>query len=120
MASFSIIHHSSAINEKTKEKVAIKKLHRPFQSEIFAKRAYRELRLLKHMKHENVRRLNLTPLSLLLLQRPRIELWFYTTSQVVILKVFRHYLHKPCDGLAACSGCTLPLPNVRWDRPSTG
>uniref|UniRef100_A0A7N8X2A3 mitogen-activated protein kinase n=1 Tax=Mastacembelus armatus TaxID=205130 RepID=A0A7N8X2A3_9TELE len=44
----------SAINEKTKEKVAIKKLHRPFQSEIFAKRAYRELRLLKHMKHENV------------------------------------------------------------------
>uniref|UniRef100_A0A672JDC9 mitogen-activated protein kinase n=1 Tax=Salarias fasciatus TaxID=181472 RepID=A0A672JDC9_SALFA len=36
------------------EKVALKKLHRPFQSEIFAKRAYRELRLLKHMKHENV------------------------------------------------------------------
>lgn len=45
---------SSAINNKAKEKVAIKKLHRPFQSEIFAKRAYRELRLLKHMKHENV------------------------------------------------------------------
>ncbi|XP_058245956.1 mitogen-activated protein kinase 13 [Hemibagrus wyckioides] len=44
----------SAINEKTHEKVAIKKLHRPFQSEIFAKRAYRELRLLKHMKHQNV------------------------------------------------------------------
>uniref|UniRef100_A0A669E514 mitogen-activated protein kinase n=1 Tax=Oreochromis niloticus TaxID=8128 RepID=A0A669E514_ORENI len=43
----------SALNEKNKEKVAIKKLHRPFQSEIFAKRAYRELRLLKHMKHEN-------------------------------------------------------------------
>uniref|UniRef100_A0A8C5A479 mitogen-activated protein kinase n=1 Tax=Gadus morhua TaxID=8049 RepID=A0A8C5A479_GADMO len=40
----------SVTNEKTKEKVAIKKLHRPFQSEIFAKRAYRELRLLKHMK----------------------------------------------------------------------
>ncbi|MEQ2209980.1 Mitogen-activated protein kinase 13 [Xenoophorus captivus] len=44
----------SAINDRSKEKVAIKKLHRPFQSEIFAKRAYRELRLLKHMKHENV------------------------------------------------------------------
>uniref|UniRef100_A0A3Q2FCI4 mitogen-activated protein kinase n=1 Tax=Cyprinodon variegatus TaxID=28743 RepID=A0A3Q2FCI4_CYPVA len=44
----------SAVNDKTKEKVAIKKLHRPFQSDIFAKRAYRELRLLKHMKHENV------------------------------------------------------------------
>lgn len=34
--------------------MAIKKLHRPFQSELFAKRAYRELRLLKHMKHDNV------------------------------------------------------------------
>lgn len=54
---FYIFHCSSTINEKTKEKVAIKKLHRPFQSEIFAKRAYRELRLLKHMKHENVSRL---------------------------------------------------------------
>ncbi|KAJ6659862.1 hypothetical protein lerEdw1_018318 [Lerista edwardsae] len=44
----------SAIDKKTGEKVAIKKLCRPFQSEIFAKRAYRELTLLKHMQHENV------------------------------------------------------------------
>lgn len=56
---------SSAKNDKTKEKVAIKKLHRPFQSEIFAKRAYRELRLLKHMKHENVSRLHNITISLL-------------------------------------------------------
>lgn len=34
--------------------MAIKKLSRPFQSEVFAKRAYRELRLLRHMQHENV------------------------------------------------------------------
>ena len=34
--------------------MAIKKLYRPFQSELYAKRAYRELRLLKHMRHENV------------------------------------------------------------------
>ncbi|XP_064425322.1 mitogen-activated protein kinase 13-like [Latimeria chalumnae] len=44
----------SVVDVKTGEKVAIKKLCRPFQSEIFAKRAYRELKLLKHMKHENV------------------------------------------------------------------
>ncbi|XP_058033169.1 mitogen-activated protein kinase 13 [Ahaetulla prasina] len=44
----------SAIDKKTGDKVAIKKLCRPFQSEIFAKRAYRELTLLKHMQHENV------------------------------------------------------------------
>ncbi|XP_022609934.1 mitogen-activated protein kinase 12-like [Seriola dumerili] len=44
----------SAVDSRTGGKVAIKKLYRPFQSELFAKRAYRELRLLKHMKHENV------------------------------------------------------------------
>lgn len=51
---FPFISHSSAIDKKTGEKIAIKKLCRPFQSEIFAKRAYRELTLLKHMQHENV------------------------------------------------------------------
>lgn len=34
--------------------MAIKKLARPFQSAIHAKRTYRELKLLKHMDHENV------------------------------------------------------------------
>ncbi|XP_006785791.1 STKc_p38 domain-containing protein [Neolamprologus brichardi] len=44
----------SAIDQKTKEKVAIKKLYRPFQSLIHATRAYRELRLLRQIQHENV------------------------------------------------------------------
>eukprot|EP00079_Xenopus_tropicalis_P015977 XP_004914193.1 PREDICTED: mitogen-activated protein kinase 12 isoform X2 [Xenopus tropicalis] len=44
----------SAQDRLTGERVAIKKLLRPFQSLVHAKRAYRELRLLKHMKHENV------------------------------------------------------------------
>uniref|UniRef100_A0A8C1SIJ3 mitogen-activated protein kinase n=1 Tax=Cyprinus carpio TaxID=7962 RepID=A0A8C1SIJ3_CYPCA len=44
----------SAYDDKTGLKVAVKKLSRPFQSIIHAKRTYRELRLLKHMKHENV------------------------------------------------------------------
>lgn len=48
------VSFSSALDSRTGAKVAIKKLYRPFQSDIFAKRAYRELRLLKHMKHENV------------------------------------------------------------------
>lgn len=34
--------------------MAIKKLARPFQSAIHAKRTYREFKLLKHMEHENV------------------------------------------------------------------
>lgn len=54
MSELVFICRSSAIDKKTGEKVAIKKLCRPFQSEIFAKRAYRELMLLKHMQHENV------------------------------------------------------------------
>ncbi len=43
-------------------RVAIKKLARPFQSAIHAKRTYRELKMLKHMKHENVS--DLTPVDL--------------------------------------------------------
>ncbi|XP_077296374.1 mitogen-activated protein kinase p38b-like isoform X2 [Arctopsyche grandis] len=44
----------SAFDAVNKIKVAIKKLARPFQSAVHAKRTYRELRMLKHMKHENV------------------------------------------------------------------
>jgi p38 MAP kinase len=44
----------AATDKERKMKVAIKKLARPFQSAIHAKRTYRELRLLKHMNHENV------------------------------------------------------------------
>lgn len=46
--------NSSALDTKYNIKVAIKKLARPFQSAVHAKRTYRELRLLKHMNHENV------------------------------------------------------------------
>lgn len=46
--------YSSAIDSIHGTKVAIKKLARPFQSAIHAKRTYREIRLLKHMNHENV------------------------------------------------------------------
>ncbi|CAG9581677.1 unnamed protein product [Danaus chrysippus] len=44
----------SAIDTVHNMKVAIKKLARPFQSAVHAKRTYRELRMLKHMNHENV------------------------------------------------------------------
>lgn len=45
---------SSAVDSVLGCKVAIKKLARPFQSAVHAKRTYRELRMLKHMNHENV------------------------------------------------------------------
>uniref|UniRef100_A0A3P8YUP2 mitogen-activated protein kinase n=1 Tax=Esox lucius TaxID=8010 RepID=A0A3P8YUP2_ESOLU len=47
----------SSYDVKTGLKIAVKKLSRPFQSVIHAKRTYRELRLLKHMQHENVMKL---------------------------------------------------------------
>uniref|UniRef100_A0A674PBL4 mitogen-activated protein kinase n=1 Tax=Takifugu rubripes TaxID=31033 RepID=A0A674PBL4_TAKRU len=45
---------ASAYDVVLRQKVAVKKLSRPFQSLIHCRRSYRELRLLKHMKHENV------------------------------------------------------------------
>jgi p38 MAP kinase len=44
----------SARDQKIDWSVAVKKLSRPFYSDIHAKRTYRELRLLKHFRHENV------------------------------------------------------------------
>ncbi|KAI5693213.1 hypothetical protein M8J75_011151 [Diaphorina citri] len=44
----------SALDSVSGVKVAIKKIARPFQSAVHAKRTYRELRMLKHMNHENV------------------------------------------------------------------
>lgn len=49
-----IIFFYLAIVRTSNMKVAIKKLARPFQSAVHAKRTYRELRLLKHMDHENI------------------------------------------------------------------
>jgi serine/threonine protein kinase len=35
--------------------VAIKKIMKPFSTPVLSKRTYRELKLLKHIQHENVR-----------------------------------------------------------------
>lgn len=44
----------SAYDKIGNQNVAIKKISNPFQTAIHAKRTYRELKLLKHMDHENV------------------------------------------------------------------
>lgn len=44
----------SSTDEACNQQVAIKKFSRPFQSLIHAKRTYRELKLLRHMNHENI------------------------------------------------------------------
>lgn len=42
-----ISSHSSAVDTETGQLVALKKLARPFQSSVHAKRAYREIKLMK-------------------------------------------------------------------------
>jgi serine/threonine protein kinase len=47
---------SSALNSETAEQVAIKKIANAFDNKIDAKRTLREIKLLRHMDHENVSR----------------------------------------------------------------
>lgn len=47
----------SADDTITNRKIAIKKLAKPFATNIHAKRAYREIKLLKHVNHDNIIRL---------------------------------------------------------------
>ncbi|XP_014677031.1 PREDICTED: mitogen-activated protein kinase 7-like, partial [Priapulus caudatus] len=44
----------SAVNDRTKDKVAIKKITNIFDDMRVAKRTYREIKILKHFKHDNV------------------------------------------------------------------
>lgn len=45
---------SSALNAETNEHVALKKIANAFDNKIDAKRTLREIKLLRHMDHENV------------------------------------------------------------------
>ncbi|KAJ2973666.1 hypothetical protein NQ176_g6475 [Zarea fungicola] len=45
---------SSARDQLTNQNVAVKKIMKPFSTPVLAKRTYRELKLLKHLRHENV------------------------------------------------------------------
>jgi len=47
--------NSSAKDQLTGVAVAVKKIMKPFSTPVLAKRTYRELKLLKHIQHENVR-----------------------------------------------------------------
>ena len=44
----------AALDKKTKEKVAIKKIPNAMEMSVIAKRTFREIKILKHFKHENI------------------------------------------------------------------
>lgn len=46
--------NSSARDQLTDQPVAVKKIMKPFSTPVLSKRTYRELKLLKHLRHENV------------------------------------------------------------------
>jgi serine/threonine protein kinase len=48
--------YSSAKDMLTGQSVAVKKIMKPFSTPVLSKRTYRELKLLKHLRHENVQR----------------------------------------------------------------
>ncbi|KAJ3031340.1 MAPK protein hog1 [Rhizophlyctis rosea] len=52
MGAFGLV--CSAKDQLTGMNVAIKKIMKPFSTPVLAKRTYRELKLLKHLKHDNV------------------------------------------------------------------
>ncbi|KFY52800.1 hypothetical protein V497_08442, partial [Pseudogymnoascus sp. VKM F-4516 (FW-969)] len=52
MGAFGLV--CSAKDQLTGQHVAIKKIMKPFSTPVLSKRTYRELKLLKHLKHENV------------------------------------------------------------------
>lgn len=49
-----LVAFSAAVNAETREEVAIKKIGNAFDNRIDAKRTLREIKLLRHMDHENV------------------------------------------------------------------
>lgn len=53
MGAFGLV--CSAKDKLTDTSVAIKKVMKPFSTPVLAKRTYRELKLLKNIRHENVR-----------------------------------------------------------------
>ncbi|CAI5756560.1 unnamed protein product [Candida verbasci] len=52
MGAFGLV--CSAIDKLTGQNVAVKKIMKPFSTSVLAKRTYRELKLLKHLRHENL------------------------------------------------------------------
>jgi p38 MAP kinase len=63
-ANFAHGFSSSAKDQLTGQAVAVKKIMKPFSTPVLAKRTYRELKLLKHLKHENVSLPDIAPLQL--------------------------------------------------------
>ncbi|GME98064.1 unnamed protein product [Ambrosiozyma monospora] len=75
MGAFGLV--CSANDTLTNQSVAIKKVMKPFSTAVLAKRTYRELKLLNHLRHENLISLEDIFLS------PLEDIYFVTELQEV-------------------------------------
>ena len=133
MGAFGLV--CSAKDQLTNTSVAIKKIMKPFSTPVLAKRTYRELKLLKHIRHENIISLSdifISPLEdiyfvtellgtdlhRLLTSRP-LEKQFIQYFLYQIL-VSRHSIHNPLPScqhlnisiLILCSCDILARPKI--------
>ncbi|CAE6459273.1 unnamed protein product [Rhizoctonia solani] len=94
----------SAKDELTAAAVAIKKIMKPFSTPVLAKRTYRELKLLKHIKHENIISLSDVFIS------PQEDIYFVTellgtdlhrllTSRPLEKQFIQYFLYQILRGL---------------------
>lgn len=82
-----MVAFSAAVNAETREEVAIKKIGNAFDNRIDAKRTLREIKLLRHMDHENVIFCGL--LSFMFLQ----EISYASPPQLSSLYLWRYFFH---------------------------
>uniref|UniRef100_A0A8C1QWD0 mitogen-activated protein kinase n=1 Tax=Cyprinus carpio TaxID=7962 RepID=A0A8C1QWD0_CYPCA len=112
----------SATDQKTKEKVAIKKLYRPFQSLIHAKRAYRELRLLRHIQHDNVNNIEMLIFSNVFLPSYMVmpfvaqDLGHIMKRKQLTSKVITYLFYQILRGLKVCLHSDLKPSNLAVDE----
>ncbi|KAJ3401870.1 Mitogen-activated protein kinase 13, partial [Chytridiales sp. JEL 0842] len=100
----SFARNSSAKDQYTQMNVAIKKIMKPFSSPVLAKRTFRELKLLKHLRHENIISLNDVFIS------PMEDIYFVTellgtdlhrllTSRPLEKQFIQYFLYQILRGL---------------------
>ena len=77
-----VVSFSAAVNSETREEVAIKKIGNAFDNRIDAKRTLREIKLLRHMDHENVSLFSFVILTILSSTEVNIS-WFCSSAEVV-------------------------------------
>jgi p38 MAP kinase len=101
MGAFGLV--CSARDQLTNQNVAVKKIMKPFSTPVLAKRTYRELKLLKHLKHENV--ISLSDIFISPLED------MYVTQLQLALPLPRRVSPRPCaDHIAAISSQNSLVP----------